>query len=78
MERFKAEGIDFAFPTQPLHMAGDDKRPLTVGKRWVSEEEIFFPSAVLSQAPDYSEALFVKAQILLHDLRNLCIAANSK
>jgi len=31
MERFNAEGIDFAFPTQTLHLAGDDKRPLTVG-----------------------------------------------
>jgi MscS family membrane protein len=30
MERYKAEGIDFAFPTQTLHLAGDDKRPLTV------------------------------------------------
>jgi len=30
VERFKAEGIDFAFPTQTLHHAGDDKRPLTV------------------------------------------------
>ena len=50
MERFKAEGIDFAFPTQTLHLAGDDKRPLTVGQRWESEEETFSPSAVLAQA----------------------------
>jgi MscS family membrane protein len=33
MERFNTEGIDFAFPTQTLHVAGDDKRPLTVGHR---------------------------------------------
>ncbi len=38
-ERFNAEGIDFAFPTQTLHLAGDDKRPLDVGQREVSEEE---------------------------------------
>jgi MscS family membrane protein len=50
VERFNAEGIDFAFPTQTLHMAGDDKRPLTVGQRWVSKEESFSPSAVLAQA----------------------------
>ncbi|VGO16644.1 Low conductance mechanosensitive channel YnaI [Pontiella desulfatans] len=30
-ERFNAEGIDFAFPTQTLHLAGDNKRPLTIG-----------------------------------------------
>ncbi len=50
MERFNAEGIDFAFPTQTLHLAGDDKRPLTVGQRWESEEDSFSPSAVLAQA----------------------------
>jgi MscS family membrane protein len=33
MERFNSEGIDFAFPTQTLHVAGDEKRPLTVGDR---------------------------------------------
>ena len=50
MERFKAEGIDFAFPTQTLHLAGDDKRLLTVGQRWVSEEEDVSQSALLAQA----------------------------
>lgn len=50
MERFNAEGIDFAFPTQTLQMAGDDKRPLTVGQRWVSKDETFSPSAILAQA----------------------------
>ena len=50
MERFNAEGIDFAFPTQTLHMAGDEKRPLTVGQHWVSEEEAFSPNSDLAQA----------------------------
>jgi len=50
MERFKAEGIDFAFPTQTLHLAGDDKRPLTVGQRWVSNEEDYSQGALLAQA----------------------------
>lgn len=30
-ERFNAEEIDFAFPTQTLHLAGDENRPLNVG-----------------------------------------------
>nr|MDJ0861915.1 mechanosensitive ion channel family protein [Gammaproteobacteria bacterium] len=50
MERFKAEGIDFAFPTQTLHLAGDKKRPLTVGQRWESEGEDFSHGAALAQA----------------------------
>ncbi|MFC1869409.1 mechanosensitive ion channel family protein [Thermodesulfobacteriota bacterium] len=29
--RFNEEGIDFAFPTQTLYLAGDDKRPVTIG-----------------------------------------------
>lgn len=33
MERFNAEGIDFALPTQRLHLAGDEQRPLTVGQK---------------------------------------------
>lgn len=31
LERFNAAGIDFAFPTQTLHLAGDPSRPLDVG-----------------------------------------------
>lgn len=33
LRRFNAEGIDFAFPTQTLYVAGDPQRPLTVGVR---------------------------------------------
>jgi MscS family membrane protein len=33
MERFNAEGIDFAFPTQTLHLANDNKRPLTINHK---------------------------------------------
>lgn len=50
MERSKAEGIDFAFPTQTLHLAGDEKRPLTVGQRWESKGEDFSHGALLAQA----------------------------
>jgi MscS family membrane protein len=31
LRRYNEEGIDFAFPTQTLHLAGDPNRPLTVG-----------------------------------------------
>jgi MscS family membrane protein len=39
VERFNAEGIDFAFPTQTLHLAGDEKRPLDVGQRQAAKAE---------------------------------------
>jgi MscS family membrane protein len=55
MERFNAEGIDFAFPTQTLYLAGDDKRPLTVGQHWLSKEEAFSPSAIPAQAAQTSQ-----------------------
>jgi MscS family membrane protein len=29
--RFNEEGIDFAFPTQTIHLAGDKKRPINIG-----------------------------------------------
>jgi MscS family membrane protein len=31
LRRYNAEGIDFAFPTQTLHLAGDPNRPINVG-----------------------------------------------
>lgn len=31
--QFNEEGIDFAFPTQTIHLAGDKKRPVDVGLR---------------------------------------------
>jgi hypothetical protein len=31
VERFKEESVDFAFPTQPLCVAGDDEPPLDIG-----------------------------------------------
>lgn len=38
-ERFGAEGIDFAFPTRTLHLAGDRKRPLEIGHRQIVRDE---------------------------------------
>lgn len=40
IERFNAEGIDFAFPTQTLHLANDEKRPLTIGYRENSKKDV--------------------------------------
>jgi MscS family membrane protein len=45
IERFNAEGIDFAFPTQTLHLAGDDKRSLTVGLKCSSRDQTFLEDA---------------------------------
>ncbi|MDJ0958544.1 MAG: mechanosensitive ion channel [Arenicellales bacterium] len=39
VERFNSEGIDFAFPSQTLYHAGDEKRPLTIGQQWVSNSD---------------------------------------
>ena len=33
MERFNAEGIDFAFPSQTMYLAGDNKRPLNLDRQ---------------------------------------------
>jgi MscS family membrane protein len=35
--RFSEEGIDFAFPTQTIYVAGDSSRPLTVGIKGETE-----------------------------------------
>ena len=37
--RFTEEGIDFAFPTQTLFLAGDSKRPLILGSETEREGE---------------------------------------
>ena len=46
MERFKEAGIDFALPTQTLHLAGDDKRPISIAGRCDSKEATLSPHAV--------------------------------
>jgi MscS family membrane protein len=52
MERFKAADIDFAFPTQTLHLAGDAHRPLTVGQQWVSTDAPGSPSTIFTEAAE--------------------------
>jgi len=50
MECFAEEGIEFAFPTQTLHLAGDPNRPLTIGQRWESTDGTAPPLELVSQA----------------------------
>ena len=50
VERFNAEGIDFALPTQTIHLAGDEHRSLTVGQHWVSTEATGSPNEIQTQA----------------------------
>ena len=49
IERFNAEGIDFAFPTQTLHLAGDDRRPLTMDLRRDYREDNVLENEMSSQ-----------------------------
>lgn len=37
--RFNEEGIEFAFPTQTLYLAGDNARPITIGVEQVPESK---------------------------------------
>ena len=51
MERFNAEGIDFAFPSQTMYLAGDNKRPLNLGQQLVASK----PPAKSSEKPGFSK-----------------------
>jgi len=44
MRRFNAEGIDFAFPTQTLYLAGDKSRPLNIGLTQNHQGQDGYPS----------------------------------
>ena len=67
MERFEAEGIDFAFPTQTLHLAGDDKRRLTIDQRWESEESNLSPNALVAQAAAFGAQSVLAQQAAASD-----------
>ncbi len=43
LTRFNEAGIDFAFPTQTLYLAGDQKRPLNVGVSWSGDPDSLPP-----------------------------------
>ena len=50
LERFAAEGIDLAYPTQSLNISSDPHRPLSVGQRWESDDDGQSPLNLFSQA----------------------------
>jgi hypothetical protein len=51
MERFNAEGIDFVFPTQTLHIVGDDKRRSKMRRCTARRETTRFPRANRTNRP---------------------------
>lgn len=58
MERFNAEGIDFAFPSQTLYLAGDSKRPLNPGDQPSSSRA----ATVSVAAAGHAQTLTAKAR----------------
>ena len=48
MERFNAEGIDFAFPSQTMYLAGDSRRPLHLDQQHFPPERTNFSPDVSS------------------------------
>jgi MscS family membrane protein len=40
VERFENEGISFAFPTQTLYIAADEKRPFGSAPPWGSDDDV--------------------------------------
>jgi MscS family membrane protein len=67
MERFEAEGIDFAFPTQTLHLESNDKRPLTIEQRWESSESNLTSNALVAQAAAYGAQSVLAQQTAASD-----------
>lgn len=52
MERFNAEGIDFAFPSQTMYLAGDNKRPLNLGQQPSTPRAATTPTAMTVPSRD--------------------------
>jgi MscS family membrane protein len=60
IERFNAEGIDFAFPTQTIYHAGDEKRPLNLNQGSISEETVW--SQAVSTRVEEAESKAIQAK----------------
>jgi hypothetical protein len=45
MERFNAEGIDFAFPSQTMYLGGDSKRPINLGQPLPAQTKAAAPAS---------------------------------
>jgi MscS family membrane protein len=55
MERFNAEGIDFAFPSQTMYLAGDSNRPLNLIGQTFQPQVAGVPDAVAVATQDSSK-----------------------
>ncbi|UCC56700.1 MAG: mechanosensitive ion channel family protein, partial [Gammaproteobacteria bacterium] len=69
MERFKAEGIDFAFPSQTMYLAGDSKRPLNLEPQESTIAAGFSPASgsaarALPERPDKRSAAEIEEELL--------------
>jgi MscS family membrane protein len=62
MERFNAEGIDFAFPSQTMYLAGDNKRPLNLGQQPLPRATTTAPAAAAVSSPVNTVARPVSAR----------------
>jgi MscS family membrane protein len=62
MERFNAEGIDFAFPSQTMYLAGDNKRPLNLGQQPLPPATTTVPAAAAVSSPVNTAARPVPAR----------------
>jgi hypothetical protein len=72
--RFNDEGIDFAFPTQTLYLAGDSSRPLAFG----IESEIdsinayFFLNKQFCQSASLLHITFITLLCCTYELNSGC------
>jgi len=51
MKRFNAEGIEFAFPSQTMYLAGDSKRPVNLGEQPSPPRATTTPAAASVSSP---------------------------
>jgi MscS family membrane protein len=58
MERFNAEGIDFAFPSQTMYLAGDSRRPLHLDQRHFPPGRTNSPTDVSSTGVVTTDSVF--------------------
>ena len=64
MEGFKAEGIEFAFPSQTMYLAGDNNRPLNLNQTPLPSQAVGTPAAksVSTQGNSPGSAVMAKTE----------------
>lgn len=64
MERFNAEGIEFAFPSQTMYLAGDNNRPLNLNQSPLPSQAVATPDAksVSTQGSSPGSAVTAKTE----------------